>query len=272
MDKKEIKKKQNESQQSQGNNYEDKNSSLSPEKNNKQTNKDSIKGCNCEKNNNKQINNEESEKSLKKDSSEKEVKIDFQNQEFQKNYEKSTHFDDSINQKTNNNQQTNQQTIMMEQLVKQLEKELKDKVNTEKLKYQAELDNFRKRIQKEKELAIKYSSVDLIRDILVPFEQLEKVLEMPAEDPLLQKFLSGFKMIQKQVKEILEKNGVKEIKTLGEVFNPEFHYAVEKISDRNQPNGVNVMVLQKGFLYKDLVLKPAMVKINEWSENNDKNK
>lgn len=268
MDKKEIKKKQTESQQFQENKYENKNSSLSPEKENKQTNKDSIKCFDCEKNDNKQTNNEELEKILKKDSSEKEVKINFQNQEFQKNSENSKHFDDSINQKTKHNQQT----IMMEQLVKQLEKELKDKVNREKLKYQAELDNFRKRIQKEKELAIKYSSIDFIRDILVPFEQLEKVLEMPSEDPLLQKFLSGFKMIQKQVKEILEKNGVKEIKSLGELFNPEFHYAVEKISDRNQPNGVNIMVLQKGFLYKDLVLKPAMVKINEWSENKNENK
>ncbi|PQP79779.1 nucleotide exchange factor GrpE [Candidatus Phytoplasma phoenicium] len=267
MNKKEIKKKKTESQQSQENKCEDKKSSLSREKENEQI-KDSIKGCDCAKNDNTQTNNKELEKSLKKDSSEKEAKIDFKNQEFQKKSENSTHFDDSINQKTKNNQQT----IMMEQLVKQLEKELKDKVTTEKLKYQAELDNFRKRIQKEKELAIKYSSIDLIRDILVPFEQLEKVLEMPAEDPLLQKFLSGFKMIQKQVKEILEKNGVKEIKSLGEVFNPEFHYAVEKISDRNQPDGVNIMVLQKGFLYKDLVLKPAMVKINEWSENNNENK
>ncbi|MDV3182724.1 MAG: nucleotide exchange factor GrpE, partial [Candidatus Phytoplasma australasiaticum] len=56
---------------------------------------------------------------------------------------------------------------------------------------------------------------------------------------------------------------------LRDKFDPNFHYALEKISDLKQPNGINVLVLQKGFLYKDLVIKPAMVKVNEWSDKNN---
>ncbi|TVY12257.1 nucleotide exchange factor GrpE [Candidatus Phytoplasma pini] len=143
----------------------------------------------------------------------------------------------------------------------------------DKLKYQADLENFKKRIQKEQITALKYASMDLINDIIIPLEQFDKVLETNIEDnKLLQQFLSGFKMINQQVKDSLTKNGVKEIKALGEKFDPKFHYAVEKIADKEQPNGINVSVLQKGFFYKDLVLKPAMVKINEWSNKNNENK
>ncbi|KND62507.1 nucleotide exchange factor GrpE [Candidatus Phytoplasma phoenicium] len=265
MNKKEIKNTQTESKPSKNNKCENIKSCLFSKEENTKT-KEVNKCCGCVKDNDNQNNNQEFVNNLKKD--DEKVKIDLKNQEFKNNSEKSTCCGDQSELQSTHNQDT----IKMEQLVQQLEKELKDKITTEKLKFQAEMDNFRKRFQKEKNLALKYSSMDLIRDILVPFEQLEKVLEMPAEDPLLQKFLSGFKMIQKQIKEILEKNGVKEIKTLGEPFNPEFHYAVEKISDHNQPNGINVLVLQKGFLYKDLVLKPSIVKINEWSENNNENK
>ncbi|MGM1458852.1 MAG: nucleotide exchange factor GrpE, partial [Columbia Basin potato purple top phytoplasma] len=100
----------------------------------------------------------------------------------------------------------------------------------------------------------------------------EKVLEISPKEPLLKNFLLGFKMIYQQIKDILHKEGVQEIKALGKVFDPKFHHAVEKISDKNQANGINLAVLQKGFLYKDLVIRPVMVKINEWSDETNENK
>ncbi len=151
--------------------------------------------------------------------------------------------------------------------------QLKNELINEKLKSQADLENLKKRLQKEKVAEVKYASMNLITDMLVPLEQLGQVLEMPTEDEMLQKFLLGFKMINKQINDVLEKDGVVEMKALGEKFDPKYHHAVEKISDEKQPNGVNVAVLQKGFLYKDKIIKPAMVKVNEWSENkNGENK
>ncbi|XXP77300.1 MAG: nucleotide exchange factor GrpE [Lettuce witches'-broom phytoplasma] len=151
--------------------------------------------------------------------------------------------------------------------------QLKTELINEKLKSQADLENLKKRLQKEKLADVKYASMNLITDMLVPLEQLGQVLEMPTKDEMLQKFLFGFKMINKQMNDVLEKDGVVEMKALGEKFDPKYHHAVEKISDEKQPNGVNVAVLQKGFLYKDKIIKPAMVKVNEWSENkNGENK
>nr|WP_244611426.1 nucleotide exchange factor GrpE [Candidatus Phytoplasma sacchari] len=140
----------------------------------------------------------------------------------------------------------------------------------DRLKYSADLENFKKRIQREKDLEQKYASLNLIKDILVPFEQLEKVMEMNTDNDILKNFILGFQMIYQQIKKILEKNGVQEILSLGQEFNPEKHYAVEKISDRSKPNNTIVSVLQKGFLYKEMIIKPAMVKINEWSDEDEK--
>ncbi|MDO8167912.1 nucleotide exchange factor GrpE [Candidatus Phytoplasma melaleucae] len=150
---------------------------------------------------------------------------------------------------------------------------IKQELINAKLRYQADLDNFTKRIQKEKNIELKYASMELVRDILIPLELFERTLETPYEDKILKQFLLGFQMINQQIKDILIQYGVKEIKSLGEKFNPQLHHALEKISDPQQPNGINVVVLQKGFLYKDLVVMPSKVKVNEWSNtNNEENK
>ncbi|MDO8057414.1 nucleotide exchange factor GrpE [Candidatus Phytoplasma gossypii] len=147
--------------------------------------------------------------------------------------------------------------------------EVNQQRTNDNLKYLADFDNFKKRITVQTNREIKYALTDFIKNILVPLEQFEKVLEMPNVDESVKSFLLGFKMIHKQVKDILQKEGVEEIKALGVKFDPNFHYALEKISDPKQPNGINISVLQKGFLYKDLVIKPAMVRVNEWSDKNN---
>ncbi|MDV3166367.1 MAG: nucleotide exchange factor GrpE ['Waltheria sp.' little leaf phytoplasma] len=147
--------------------------------------------------------------------------------------------------------------------------EVNQQRTNDNLKYLADFDNFKKRITVQTNREIKYALTDFIKNILVPLEQFEKVLEMPNVDESVKSFLLGFKMIHKQVKDILQKEGVEEIKALGVKFDPNFHYALEKISDSKQPNGINISVLQKGFLYKDLVIKPAMVRVNEWSDKNN---
>lgn len=191
-------------------------------------------------------------------------KIKKNDQKDKDNVEKNK-FEDLVYKLEDNNKKLEESYSKLENDLIEVNKNL---IN-ERLRYKADLDNFQKRMIKENEKDKKYASVNLIKDILVPFEQLEKVLETETKDNLLKNFLSGFKMIYQQIKEILEKNGVKEIKSLGEKFNPELHYAISKISDKNQPNNTNVLVLQKGFLYKELVIRPAMVKINKWSDNNE---
>ncbi|MFP7699569.1 MAG: nucleotide exchange factor GrpE [Candidatus Phytoplasma pyri] len=164
---------------------------------------------------------------------------------------------------------------ILETKIKNLEKDFMNLNQThenEKLRYRSDLENFTKRINKERIKERKYASMKFIENILVPFEQFEKVLEMNVENEILKKFLVGFQMIHQQMKNIFKEEGLKEIDSLGKNFDPKLHYAMEKISDKNQPNNSNIYVLQKGYLYKERVLKPAMVKVNEWSEEDDKDK
>ncbi|MBP5835724.1 nucleotide exchange factor GrpE [Candidatus Phytoplasma meliae] len=158
--------------------------------------------------------------------------------------------------------------------IKELQQQNKKQIDIENelLKNKAELINFKKRMQQQKIQEVKYASSAFISNLLIPLEQLEKVLEFSTDNELLKKYLLGFQMIQQQIKTILKEEGVEEIQALGQVFDPKVHYALETVSDPQKPNKTIISVLQKGYFYKDKILKPAMVQINEWSDKNGENK
>ena len=151
------------------------------------------------------------------------------------------------------------------EIVEKLEKEVKD-LKDKLLRNAAELENFKKRVHAERIQERKYASKNLVGDILNPLDQMNKVVNMPTEDPMLKNFLIGFKMINDSLYNVLINDGLKEIDALNQPFNPNYHYAIEKESNKEKPNGINLEVIQKGYTYKDQLLRPAMVKINEWSE------
>ncbi|HPX71930.1 MAG TPA: nucleotide exchange factor GrpE [Acholeplasmataceae bacterium] len=148
-------------------------------------------------------------------------------------------------------------------------KELEDEIESLKndlLRNQADFENFKKRMHQERITDRKYAAMDLIHDLLIPLDQLRKVVNMDVEDPMLKNYLIGFKMINDQIYDQLEANGLKEIKALGETFDPKVHHAVEKDSNSEIENNIITEEIQKGYMYKDRILRPAMVKVNEWSE------
>jgi molecular chaperone GrpE len=138
------------------------------------------------------------------------------------------------------------------------------------LRNAAELENFKKRINQERIQDRKYASKHLIFEILTPLDQLSKIVNMKTDNDMLKNFLIGFKMVNDQLFNVLETDGVKEIDALHKPFDPKLHYAIEKVSDETKDNGINLEVIQKGYTYKEQLLRPAMVKVNEWSEENGK--
>jgi molecular chaperone GrpE len=152
-----------------------------------------------------------------------------------------------------------------------LEKEIKD-LRDKMLRNAAELENFKKRMTQERINDRKFASKNLVNDILTPLEQMNKIVNMTTDNDLLKNFLIGFKMINDQCFNVLISDGLKEIDALNKPFDPHVHYAIEKISDLEKPNGINLEVIQKGYTYKEQILRPAMVKVNEWSEENGEDK
>lgn len=150
-------------------------------------------------------------------------------------------------------------------VIKKLKEELKIKEENY-LKSVADLENYKKRMNEERIKDRKYAATNLIHDLLLPLDQLSKVVEAEVNDPSLKNYLIGFKMINDQIFQVLEDDGLKEIEALNKVFDPNFHYAVEKVMDKEKEEGIILEVINKGYMYKDRVLRPSMVKVNEWSE------
>ena len=147
-------------------------------------------------------------------------------------------------------------------------KDLKDKM----LRNAAELENFKKRMHNERINDRKYASKNLIGEILNPLDQLDRIVNMTTDNDLLKNFLIGFKMINDQLFNVLSSDGLKEIEALNKPFDPNLHHAIEKVENKEKENGIVIEVVQKGYTYKDQLLRPAMVKVNEWSEENGKDK
>ncbi|OGZ33901.1 MAG: nucleotide exchange factor GrpE [Candidatus Portnoybacteria bacterium RIFCSPLOWO2_12_FULL_39_9] len=157
-----------------------------------------------------------------------------------------------------------------ESKVKKLKKKLKD-CQKEKEGYltgwqraQADLVNYRRRQEEAMEEFRKYSQENLIREILPVLDSLEMGVKETAKLKSMGSFASLrttlLKPIKKQLESILEKYNLKEIKTVGEKFNPNFHEAVEMI-ESNEESGVITEEIQKGYLLEDKVLRVGKVRM-----------
>ena len=150
-----------------------------------------------------------------------------------------------------------------EEVIK-LSKEVND-LKEALLRNQADLQNYKRRKDEETERLQKYKNEELIKELLTVVDNFERPIKMDDNDlsDEVSKFLSGFKLIYTNTVNILNKYEVKEIKAEGIEFDPTYHHAVLTEQDDTKPAGVVLEVLQKGYMYKDRVIRPAMVKVNE---------
>lgn len=145
------------------------------------------------------------------------------------------------------------------------QKLLKEQEETKErlLRVQAEYDNFRKRTQREKEAALKYRAQEVIEELLPVMDNFERALQVEAKDEAAKNIIQGVDMIYRQLQTVLENQGVKEIKTDGEIFDPNLHQAIAQVNEEGFESGQITETLQKGYELKDRVIRPAMVKVNE---------
>lgn len=149
-----------------------------------------------------------------------------------------------------------------------LNNELDDKIKKLEealLRNQAELINFKRRKDEEVSRLLKYANEDVILGFLPILDNIERAIKMDDDnlDDEVSKFLEGFKMIYSQIVSLLEKFEVKEIVCLNGMFDPVYHQAVLTDKDETKDSGIILEVLQKGYMYKDKVIRPSMVKVNE---------
>ncbi|MGF6364491.1 molecular chaperone GrpE [Aequitasia blattaphilus] len=145
---------------------------------------------------------------------------------------------------------------------KQDKKDEKIEELTDKLTRQmAEFENFRKRTDKEKSKMYEIGAKDIVEKILPVIDNFERGLEAVTEEEKSEPFVQGMEMIYKQLITSLEEVGVKPIDALGQEFNPDFHNAVMHVEDESLGENVVAEELQKGYMYKDTVVRFSMVKV-----------
>ena len=155
---------------------------------------------------------------------------------------------------------SNQDTDTNELLSKRI-KELEDAL----LRSQAELLNYKKRKDDETARILKYAETDILEGFLPILDNFERAISMDDNNfgDETSKFLEGFRMVYNQTRNLLEKFEVKEIECLGKEFDPTYAQAVIVEKDETKEPGVVLEVFQKGYMYKDRILRIAMVKVNE---------
>jgi molecular chaperone GrpE len=127
------------------------------------------------------------------------------------------------------------------------------------LRKQAEFENFRKRIERERAESRSSAAIDLVRRLLPALDNLERGLRSSegAADPLRQ----GVVLIHQQILDALRKEGLQPIESLGSPFDPQFHEAVEVLDVDGFEQGVIVEEMQKGYTFNGRLLRPALVKV-----------
>ncbi|WP_339117505.1 nucleotide exchange factor GrpE [Staphylococcus haemolyticus] len=142
--------------------------------------------------------------------------------------------------------------------------QLKANENEEKyLRLYSEFENYKRRIQKENETNKTYQSQRVLTDILPTIDNIERALQIEGDDESFKSLQKGVQMVHESLLRALKDNGLEEIESEGQAFDPNFHQAVVQDDNPDFKSGDITQELQKGYKLKDRVLRPSMVKVNQ---------
>ena len=177
--------------------------------------------------------------------------------------------DKKSDQKNNKTEEDNikKKEISPEEKIKDLEDKL--------ARAYAEMENQRRRFEKEKEDAFEYGGFSFAREALNLIDNLERSkISLESDNDLkdteaLKKILEHLNIINKDMVSILKKNNIEPIKSINEKLNPNIHQAMMEIEDNNKEAGTIVQEIQKGFMMKDRLLRPSLVGVSTKTKKTD---
>lgn len=150
----------------------------------------------------------------------------------------------------------------LEQKIAELEGKLEEADNRY-LRLQADFDNFRRRSRIELEASAKYRAQNIITDLLPAIDNFERALKMDVDNEQAKSLKQGVEMVYRSLLDALKNEGVEVIDAVGKEFDPHLHQAVMQAEDENYGPNIVVEEFQKGYILKDRIIRPAMVKVNQ---------
>ncbi len=124
----------------------------------------------------------------------------------------------------------------------------------------AEFENYRKRMERERADLVRHAGFEVVKEILPVLDNLERAIRASESSPEEQ-FRAGVEIIHRQLQEILTRMGLSEVESEGKPFDPHLHEAVSRVETTEHPEGTVVEVFQKGYSFKDRLVRPAMVAV-----------
>ena len=158
---------------------------------------------------------------------------------------------------------SNEAEIAEENTDKESEKLKQDfeNLNNQYLRLAADFDNYRKRQAQEREALLKYGAEECMKKIIEVVDNFDRALTMVEKIDTVEKMKETFYVLNKQLTESLSKLGLEQIKSVGEVFDPNMHEAVMQTPTDEYPEDTIINELQKGYKLGEKVLRPAMVSV-----------
>ncbi len=198
-----------------------------------------------------------------------------QNQKTEDNTQIENKDDEVINETSNNKPDNNLDTKQEETEIKPEDKirELEDKL----ARTFAEMENQRRRFEKEREEAYEYGGFNFAKEALNLIDNLERSKQILQNDETLKnsdalkKILEHFDIIYKDILSVFSKNNIKPIDCLNKKLDPNFHQAMMEIDDDQKEPGTIIQEIQKGFTIKDRLLRPSLVGVSKKTEKKDPN-
>jgi len=197
---------------------------------------------------------------------EKDQKINIESQESELNETNAEMQDSEVKSDTPQNIDETKEVIPEEKIL-----ELEDKL----ARAFAEMENQRRRFEKEREDAFSYGGFTFAKETLNLIDNLERSKQILENDETLKnskalkKTLEHFDIINKDMVSILSKNGITPLDSIGKKLDPNFHQAMIEIDDDQKEPGTIVQEIQKGFMMKDRLLRPSLVGVSKKTENKE---
>jgi molecular chaperone GrpE len=131
------------------------------------------------------------------------------------------------------------------------------------LRLQADYENSRRRAKLDLAATEKYKSQSLITGLLPAIDNFERALQIEADNEQTKSVLQGVEMVYRSLLDALKAEGAEQIEAVGKEFDPNLHQAIMQVEDANFDSNIVVEELQKGYILKDRVIRPSMVKVNQ---------
>jgi len=144
--------------------------------------------------------------------------------------------------------------------------ELKEKVEAAENKYlrlYADFDNYRRRVKLDQEASEKYRAESLLSNLLPAIDNLERAMQINPDNEQTKALLTGVEMVYRGILDALESEGAKQIEAVNNEFDPHLHQAVMQTEEEGVESNIVVEEFQKGYILKDRVIRPSMVKVNK---------